>query len=165
MKPLRYMALLLPLLLAACGGYHFGEADSSVLTPEYRTIAVSGVTNPTTLSWLEPRIRKLLRDELNNRGTITWVDDQSKADAVIEIIVKRYNRPTAVTGSSDETLRSVANFIFEADIRSTTDESLLWQSGTIAQDWPFFSGDETEADLEVTRLGIRRLADRMTQNY
>lgn len=165
MKSIQYIVLMLPLMLAACGGYSFGEANTSVLTPEYRTIAISGVTNPTTLSWLEPRIRKLLRDELNNRGTITWVDNQSKADSVIQITIKRYNRPTAVTGAKEETLRSVANFVFEADIRSTTDDSLLWQSGTISQDWPFFSGDETEADMEVTRLGIRRLADRMTQNY
>jgi len=142
-----------------------GEGDTSVLEPQYRTIAISGVTNPTTISWLEPRLRKLLRDELNNRGTITWVDDQSKADATIAITIKRYNRPTAVTGTKEETLRSVAIFTFEADISSTTDDSLIWQSGTISQNWPFFSGDENEADMEVTRLGIRRLADLMTQNY
>ena len=165
MKSLRYIVILLPLMLAACGGYGFGEGNSSVLAPEYRTLAISGVTNPTTLSWLEPRIRKVLRDELTNRGTITWVDDQNKADATITITIKRYNRPTAVSGSSDETLRSVANFEFEAAIRSATDDSLLWQSGTISQTWPFFTGGENEADMEVTRLGIQRLADLMTENY
>lgn len=165
MKPLRYIALFLPLLLAACSGYSFGEASTSVLPPEYRTIAISEVTNPTTLSWIEPRMRKLLRDELNRRNTITWADEQSKADATIKIDIKKYNRPTAVTGSKDETLRSVASITLEATIRSTTDDSVLWQSGSISQNWPFFTGDESEADAEVTRLAIRRLADRMTQNY
>jgi len=164
MKSLRYTIFLLPLLLTACG-YSLGEKDTSVLEPRYRTIAISEVTNPTTLSWLEPRIRKLLRDELTNRRTVTWVDNQNDADAVISITIKRYNRPTAVTGSSDETLRSTANFQFEAGIHSTTDDSLIWNSGTIDQSWPFFSGGEHEADMEVTRLGIRRLADLMTQNY
>nr|WP_287411031.1 LPS assembly lipoprotein LptE [Pseudodesulfovibrio sp.] len=165
MNSLRYSALFLILILTGCGGYTFGEGNSSVLPPEYHTIAVREVTNPTTLSWLEPRIRKLLRDELNNRGTFTWVDNQDRADSVISIKITKYYRPTAVSGGSDETLRSVAKFTFNAVIRSTTDDSVLWQSGDMYQDWPFFTGDEAEADAEVTRLGIRRLADRMTQNY
>ncbi|MBI9081412.1 MAG: hypothetical protein JEY79_16925 [Pseudodesulfovibrio sp.] len=164
MKPLRSILFLIPLVLTACG-YTLGEGDSTVLAPQYRTIAISEVHNPTTLSWLEPRLRKLLRDELNNRRTITWVDSRDNADAVISITIKRYNRPTAVTGSDDETLRSSANFNFEASIFSTTDDSLIWNSGTISQSWPFFSGGESEADMEVTLLGIRRLADLMTQNY
>ncbi|MCJ2165963.1 MULTISPECIES: LPS assembly lipoprotein LptE [unclassified Pseudodesulfovibrio] len=165
MSPLRYFTLFILLMLAGCGGYSFGEGDISVLAPEYRTIAVGKISNPTTLSWLEPRVRKLLRDELNNRGSITWVDTKAGADAVISIDIQRYNRPTAVAGEYDETLRSVAIFQFEATIRSTTDDSVLWRSSLINQDWPFFTGDEEEADMEVTRLGIRRLADQMSQNY
>lgn len=165
MKSLRYVMLVLPLLLAACGGYSFGEGNQSVLDEEYRLLAISGVENPTTLTWLEPRIRKLLRDELTNRGSIRWTDDRHKADAWINIRIIRYNRPTAVAGVGDETLESSANFQFEATIKSATDDSVLWSSGRISQSWPFFSGQESEADEEVTRLGVRRLADRMTQNY
>ena len=156
--------LLLPLLLAGCG-YSFGESGQSVLAEQYRTLAISGVENPTTMSWLEPRLRKLLRDELTKRGTIKWVDEKKDADALINIRILRYNRPTAVAGSKDETLQSVASFEFETTIKSATDGSILWTSGRIAQDWPFFSGQETEADKEVTQLGIRRLADRMSQDY
>ena len=175
MIPLRHRALfpllalallsLAPLSLTGCAGYSFGEGERSVLAPEYRTIAVGEVSNPTTLSWLEPRVRELLRDELNNRGSLTWVNSRDQADAVISVDIIRYNRPTAVAGESDETLRSSAIFRFRATIRSTTDESVLWDSGIIHQDWPFFQGEEDEADLEVTRLGIRRLADRMSENY
>lgn len=165
MTLVRYIALFMLLAVAGCSGYSLGEGNSSVLAPEYRTIAIGEVTNPTTLSWLEPRIRRLLRDELNNRGTITWVNQQSQADAIITIIIKSYNRPTAVEGASDQTLRSDANFQFSARITSAMDDSILWNSGMITESWPFFSGGEEEADMEVTRLGIRRLADRMTQNY
>ena len=161
----RYIVLFMLLAMAGCSGYSLGEGNSSVLAPEYRTIAIGEISNPTTLSWLEPRIRRLLRDELNNRGTITWVDQQSQADAVISIAIKSYSRPTAVEGASDQTLRSDAVFRFSARIISTTDDSTLWSSGAMAQTWPFFTGGEEEADMEVTRLGIRRLADRMTQNY
>ncbi|QGY40046.1 hypothetical protein GM415_07870 [Pseudodesulfovibrio cashew] len=158
------LVLLLPLTLAACG-YSFGDKGHSVLQDEYRVLAISGVDNPTTLTWLEPRIRKLLRDELTNRGTVTWTDDRRKADALIQITVERYYRPTAVEGSGDTTLRSNANFNFHATISSALDDHVIWRSGSISQNWPFFSGQETQADEEVTRLGIRRLADKMEQNY
>jgi len=155
---------LLPLALAGCG-YSFGGGNQSVLAPQYKKLAVDEVTNPTSMSWLEPRVRRLLRDELNNRGQITWVDNKAKADAVITITILRYYRPTSVAGESDETLQSTAIFRFKATIRSTMDNSILWESGKINQNWPFFTGQEDEADKQVTLLGIRRLADRMSQNY
>lgn len=165
MKPLRYISILLMLALAGCSGYSFGEGDVTVLPPEYRTLAIEEVVNPTTLSWIEPRLRKLLRDELNRRGTITWTDDINKADALITLKVIKYNRPTAVSDSSGETLRSDAIFTYQAEISSAGTGAVLWNSGRMTQTWPFFTGDEEKADEEVTLLGIRRLADKMTQNY
>ncbi|QJB55438.1 LPS assembly lipoprotein LptE [Pseudodesulfovibrio sp. zrk46] len=164
MKSLRYIALLLPLLLAACG-YGFGEQNHFVLKPEYRKLAIAGVQNPTTLTWLEPRIRKLLKDEFTNRGEVTWTDNRHEADAWISIRIIKYYRPTTVSGSSDETLQSSAIFDFEATVKSATDDSVLWSSGKISQSWPFYSGEEADADAEVTKLGIRRLADKMSQGY
>jgi len=161
----RSILLFALLALVGCGGYSLGEGNTSVLPPEYRTIAIDEVSNPTTISWMEPRIRKLLRDEFNNRGSLNWTNSSDDADATISIIIQRYNRPTSVDDGSGTTLRSVAVFQFEAIIRSTIDDSELWRSGVIDQQWPFFSGEETTADAEVTKLGIRRLADRMTQNY
>lgn len=163
-KTLPFIALAALLTLTACG-YSMGESNYSVLDTKYHTLAISGVTNPTTQTWLEPRVRKLLKDELTNRGTIEWTDDTSKADALISIDIEKYYRPTAVEGASDETLRSNANFKFSAIIRSATDDAVLWRSGRISQSWPFFTGEESAADAEVTRLGIQQLADRMSENY
>jgi hypothetical protein len=151
-------------MLAACG-YSMGGSGESVIEPEYRTMAISGVDNPTTLAWLEPRIRELLRDELTRRGTVVWTDERSRADSLIHITIIKYYRPTAVEGSHDQTLRSSAIFQFSAEIKSATDGHIIWNSGEIGQDWPFYQGQEDEADAEVTSLGIRRLADRMEQNY
>jgi hypothetical protein len=151
-------------MLTACG-YSFGESSHSVIDEQYRLIAIGEVTNPTTLTWLEPRLRKLLKDELTNRGTIRWTDNKQKADAILNFRIIKYYRPSAVEGIGDTTLRSSANFEFEATIRSATDSHVIWQSGSLSQDWPFYSGQEDEADKEVTRVGIRRLADKMSQNY
>lgn len=165
MNGLKYIALTLTLLMMGCSGYSFGEEGTSVLPPGDRTVAVEKITNPSTLSWMEPRLRSLLRDELNNRNTITWVDSPSKADATITINVLSYNRPTAVSGAKEETLRSVASISLKATVRSTITNEIIWTSGTLSQDWPFFTGGETEADMEVTQQIIRQLANHMTQNY
>ncbi len=163
-KILSFTALMGLMILSACG-YSMGESQYSVLEPQYRTLAISGVDNPTTQTWLEPLIRKFLRDELTRRGTIAWTDDTKKADALIQITIERFNRPTSLEGKGDETLRSSANFKFRASVKSTVDDKTLWNSGTISQSWPFYSGQENIADEEVVRLGIRRLADRMSENY
>lgn len=166
MTLLRHTTIILLLLaLAGCSGYSFGEGGTSVLPPEYRTLAVDEIKNPTTLSWLEPRLRKLLRDELNRRGTITWVDDKSDADALITIDIERYYRPTAVEGRDEQTLLTEAIFQFKGVIRSNTDDSVIWSSGSINRTWPYATGNGDQADMEVTRQGIQRLADRMTQDY
>jgi outer membrane lipopolysaccharide assembly protein LptE/RlpB len=165
MSLLRYTALF-PLLVLLTGcGYSFGEGDASVLPPQYRTVAVEEVNNPTTLAWLEPRLRRLLRDELHNRGTLAWADDKAGADALITLDIERYYRPTAVEGADDRTLLSEAIFVFSATIRSATDDSVLWRSGRITENWPYDYGSGQEADKEVTRRGIQILADRMTQDY
>ncbi|MUM76592.1 hypothetical protein GKC30_02965 [Pseudodesulfovibrio sp. F-1] len=160
--------LLLPaalFLLTACGYSVGGAGERSVLGPEFRTLAISGVENPTTLPWLESRVRSLLRDELTRRGAITWTDSRNQADALIHITIHKYFRPTAVEGSREQTLRSSAIFLFSAEVISNTDSSVVWRSGEILQEWPFYPGQEDEADAEVTNLGIRRLADKMEQNY
>ncbi len=163
-KLLPFIALMGLLILSACG-YSMGDSTHSVLEPQYRKLAIKGVDNPTTQTWLEPRIRQLLRDELTRRGNITWTDDSTKADALIQITIERYNRPTSLEGGSDETLRSSASIKFNATITSATDDAVLWRSGAISQSWAFYSGQESMADQEVTRLAIRQLADKMSENY
>lgn len=165
MNVVKYIPLLLCLFLVGCGYTVGPSSDHFVLAEKYRTMGIDGVNNPTMFTWLEPRIRKLLRDEMTNRGLITWVDNREDADALITIDIESYSRRTAVEGENDETLRSSAKFKFRAVVRSAVDDSVVWSSGLITQSWPFFNGQESEADAEVTRLGIRELANRMAQNY
>ncbi|WP_243544156.1 LPS assembly lipoprotein LptE [Pseudodesulfovibrio tunisiensis] len=165
MYALRPLILLFPLLLAACGGYSFGGGDYSVLPEEYRKMAIAEVSNPTMYSWMEPRLRSLFRDELTRRDLVTWVDDRARADALMTINVIRFYRPDEVTGAEDETLRSSANIEMQVVIRSARDGSVLWNSGNVAQSWPFFEGEQDQADQTVTELAVRKIADRMSQNY
>ncbi|WP_018124366.1 LPS assembly lipoprotein LptE [Desulfovibrio oxyclinae] len=157
-------ALLLLTLLAVAGcGYGFSRGKS-VLPEQYRTLAIAEVKNPAPLSWLEPRVRSLLRDEVTRRGLAEWASGE-RADALITIEIEKYYRRASVTGEDEETLQSDAKFVFEGIIRSSVDGSVIWRSGTISQDWPFQAGEEDEADAKVTELGIRRLADRMANDF
>ncbi|KAB1442995.1 LPS assembly lipoprotein LptE [Pseudodesulfovibrio senegalensis] len=150
-------------ILAGCG-YSFPDGSTSSLPPQYRSLAINKVEHPTLYSWLEPRLRSLLRDELNRRDWVTWTSKKN-ARAWINIDVERYYRQAAVTGESDETLRSEASITMTATIVSPADGHVIWKSETIKESWPYYGGEEEEADDEVTALAIRRLARQLSQNY
>ena len=158
------VSMLVCLLFAAGCGYSVGSSGNQVLEAGFRKVAVDEVTNNTTLAWIEPRLRSLLRDEVTRRGDLQWVD-RNKADALITLAVNRFQRPTAVTGASDETLRYEAELEVEAVLRSRVDGTELWRSGKVSEKWPFFAGQESEAEDQVTALVIRTIVRRMSENY
>lgn len=156
--------LLLALLFLFGCGYGFPTGEHASLPEQYRSLAISEVEHPTTFPWMEARLRSLLRDELNRRNWVTW-EDKNKAKAWIKMHVEKYSRKAAVTGTDDETLRSSASITLRAVIVSRGTGQVLWNSGTVSTDWPFYTGEEEEADEEVTRRAIEILADRLSQNY
>ncbi len=164
MKIIRTLCLFLFFIVLAGCGYSFPDGSTSSLPDQYRSLAINKVEHPTLQSWLEPRLRSLLRDELNRRDWVTWTSKKN-ARAWINIDVERYYRQAAVTGNSDETLRSEASIKMSATIISPADGHVIWSSGTISESWPYYGGEEEEADMEVTALAIQRLARQLSQNY
>lgn len=159
------LCLLAGLQLAACGGYQFGsESGTAVLEPKFRDLAIAGVENPTTYTWLGPRLRSLVRDELTRRNVVRWTD-KAKASAHLYLEVKRYNRKAAVSGALDQTLKLEAGLTMRARVFSAMDGSVLWDSQEISIARSYFQGEEQAADDLVTDLAVRALADRMTEKY
>lgn len=156
------LSLVLLCLLAGCG-YGFSHGQSA-LPENRRTMFIVEVDNPTSYSWMESRIRSLLRDEVTRRGVGQWTS-REKAKALITIDIERYYRQADVTGQKEETLQSIAVITFEGIVRSSINGEVLWRSGSISQEWPFAPGDEDEADKKVTELAIRRLVNRMTSGF
>lgn len=155
-------AFMLLFLLAGCGyGFSHGQ---SVLPEDKRTMAIVEVKNPAPLSWLEPRLRSLLRDEVTRRGIGQW-SSHDKAKSLVTIDVKEYFRRSSVTGTQEETLQDEARITFECIIRSSVDGTVIWRSGSLTQVWKYTPGNEDEADKTVTELAIRRLADRMSNDF
>ena len=50
-------------------------------------------------------------------------------------------------------------------VQRASDGAILWDSGEQSQGESFFPGDSEGADLRVTDMAVRRMADLMTQNY
>lgn len=159
--------VLIPVLLvflSGCGGYTFSKSGPVVLPEDKRDIAISKVANPTTEVWLEPRLRQLLRDEMNNRGWTRWVD-RNRAQALLRVEIISYSRRTALKGLKESTLLLDATIKLRATLTDTHDQRLLWDSGMVVVNEPYLPGEEEQADSKVTDQAVRRLVDRMTQDY
>ncbi|MDD4951634.1 MAG: LPS assembly lipoprotein LptE [Desulfovibrionaceae bacterium] len=162
-KILTLAAAAAALLCLSCG-YHLAGEGPLVLDKEHRELFIAEVANPTTETWLGPRLRSLLRDELTRRGQIRWVD-RGRASALVKLEVTKFSRGSAVYGVEEQTLRYEVELRFRARIVSAVDNTLLWDSGEITQTEPYFGNEQTAADNTVTEQAVRRLAERMSENY
>lgn len=168
------LALLLAaaLTLSGCGYTFTGQGTLlgpdtgavSRLDPAFRTMALVRVENPTVEPWLEPRLRSLIRDEFTRRRFITWTD-KDKATSLLTVVIKRFTRSTVVAGQQDQSLKLGTGLTLIFRVQRASDGAVLWDSGEQSQSESFFPGDSEGADLRVTDLIVRRMADLMTQNY
>ncbi|MDP2848988.1 MAG: LPS assembly lipoprotein LptE [Humidesulfovibrio sp.] len=166
------LALFLLVVLALCGcGYHFagsgasdGTEQGSRLAPDQRNMALVRVDNPSTESWLEPRLRSLIRDEFNRRRLVNWTD-RAKATSLLTITIKRFTRSTALAGQADQSVKLSTSITVVFRITRATDGAVIWDSGEQVQNESFYPGDSDGADQRLTDLLVRRMADLITENY
>lgn len=161
--------LLAALVLGGCGYKFTGSSISdeesvNVLPAQYRDLAIIRIENPTVEPWLEPRLRSLIRDEFTRRRLTNWVE-RSKAAAFVTVQIKQYTRSTALAGAQDQSVKLSAGMIWTVRIRRAGDNLLLWDSGEMSQNESFYPGDADGADMRLTDLAVRRVADLMTEGY
>ena len=167
-----FMPLLAALFLSGCGYAFTGQAIGpdgqegvvSRLDPAMRKMALVRVENPTVESWIEPRLRSLIRDEFNRRRLVTWTD-KTQATSLLTVIIKKYSRETAVSGQQDQSLKLSTSLTLVLRVNRASDGIPLWDSGEQSLSESFYPGDSEGADMRLTDLTVRRLADLMTQNY
>jgi len=166
------LALILAAALALCGcGYSFtgtapadGTEQASRLAPELRNMALVRVDNPTTEAWIEPRLRSLIRDEFNRRRLVTWTD-KAKATSLLTVDIKKFTRSTAISGQADQSVKLSTGIVAVFRITRATDGSVIWDSGELTHSESFYPGDSEGADMRVTDMLVRRVADLMTESY
>ncbi len=162
-------ALLLAFMVMAtlsCG-YTFSQQGSSALPDETRTLFIESVENPTTQTWLGPRIRSLLRDELTRRGWTRWTD-RNEADGLMKVTIHQFLRESSVKGESEDTLKYTSSITLSAIIVSRDTGETVWESGNISWGGTYYSSSgapKNNADEFATDHAIRRLADLLGQGY
>jgi outer membrane lipopolysaccharide assembly protein LptE/RlpB len=171
---MRRLALILAIvstaLLSGCG-YTFtgmnspgGEDAASRLAPELRQMALIRVDTPTTETWIEPRLRSLIRDEFNRRRLVTWTE-RAQATSLLTVIVKKFSRSTYVAGEQNQSVKLNTNLVLIFKVTRASDGAVLWDSGQQTQRESFYPGDAEGADMRITDMAVRRMADLLTQHY
>lgn len=164
------VCLLLMSLLSGCGYSFSGTAASgsaevaSRLDPALRKMILVRVENPSTEAWLEPRLRSLIRDEFNRRRLVEW-SEKDQATSQLTVIIKRFSRSTLVASEKDKSVKLSTAITMRLRVTRANDGRVIWDSGEQSQSESFYPGDADGADMRLTDLIVRRLADLMTENY
>jgi hypothetical protein len=154
---------VLLVLLSGCG-YQLASKGPVVLPEDQRSLCMDSVENPTLQTWLGPRLRSVLRDELTRRGWTRWTS-RNQADLLVRIVIDRYSRSSKVRDEDDETLRYSASISMRIDLVSRTTDQVVWSSGMVGESESYFGNSTTAADMAVTELAVRRAVDRLAQRY
>ncbi|HKK33341.1 MAG TPA: LPS assembly lipoprotein LptE [Desulfomicrobiaceae bacterium] len=158
------LTALAALLLTGCG-YQLSSMAPITLPKEQTRLYIAKVTNPTIESWIEPRLRSSLRDELTRRGGVQWVE-RNQAETEVEVIIHSFSTSSSVKGEDDETVRSSASITLEIQLFDRQDHAMLWTSGPVSGQ-ESYSGDsqQEEAAFDAMEEVIRKSADRLSDQF
>ena len=159
-----FLTLTLLMTISGCSGYRQVSDAPIVLNESERKLAIGEITNPTLETWLIPELRSTLRTEINNRGWIQWSSRRS-ADSILNIDVKKYTNNASLTGTDETTLRHSSSITLEATIISRVNKNVIWRSGKISVSESWYHGEEEQANTQMVEQAVRRIMERMEQNY
>lgn len=164
---LAFLALLACAALLAGCGYSATNQGGSALPEQTRTLFLEGVDNPTTITWLGPRLRATLRDELTRRGWTRWTD-RGQAQGLMHVTIHEFTRNTSVSGEERDTLKFATTITLSATITDRDSGEPVWSSGQVAWSDSYYASDASTADAAAQQamdLAVRRLADLLGQGY
>ncbi len=117
------------ILLSGCG-YSFRGSETA-LPPDVRKIYIPQVENSSTKLGLASIVTDALRDEFDSYGTVSIVDSQSDADAVLKVRILSVKENTGSTRSGTNTaLQMQTTIILAGELRRVTGP-VLWRDGAI----------------------------------
>ena len=158
--------LLLLLLLSATGcGYHLAGHTPVEMPGGITSLSIGEVANPSVETWLGPRLRNNVWDELTRRSDLLLLD-RGKADAVLELRIRRYSSSALLKGRREQTLKSNVTITVEGRLFRTADNVSLWESGPVTVSESFVTeAEERSAAEQAVDRAARRLVDRLDQNF
>ena len=154
------LAVAVFLSTSGCGGYQF-TGEPLVMPEGHRLLCIDEIDNPTMETWLRPMLRSMIRNELTRRGDVEWTS-RAGADALLTVRIKRYLVEARIQDSSDFTLKKMVEIQVDAELTRTSDNTQLWQSGTVVSHETYLTdGELPAARSRAVEKAVRELADRM----
>ena len=123
------LVVTLSLLISACG-YTFRGSESA-LPPDVRNIYIPQVENNSTKLGLSTIVTEAIRDEFDSYGTVTVVDSQNQADAVLKVRILNVLENTGSTRSGSNTALQMQTTIMLAGELKRVTGPVLWRDGAI----------------------------------
>ena len=128
------MKTLLALIAVTSGlcscGYTFRGSETS-LPPDVKKIYIPTVVNESTKLGLGQIVTDALRDEFDGYGTVTVVDSQSEADAVLRVRVVDVKETTTATRSNTNTALQMQTTMFLTGELQRITGPVLWRDNTV----------------------------------
>lgn len=115
--------------LAACG-YTFRGSESA-LPPDIKKIYIPQAENGSTKLGLALIVTEAVRDEFDSYGTVSVVDSQNEADAVLKVRVINVQETTsAVRSGTNTALQMQTTMFLSGELRRVTGP-VLWRDNSI----------------------------------
>jgi hypothetical protein len=125
----RTLTLSVVVLSLGCG-YTFRGSETA-LPPDVRKIFIPQVENSSTKLGLSSIVTEALRDEFDSYGTVSVVDTQGEADAVLKVRILSVTENTGSTRSGTNTaLQMQTTILLAGELRRVTGP-VLWRDGAI----------------------------------
>ena len=152
--------------LTGCG-YTFTAKTPYHLPEGISAVYLGQVANPSIETWLEPRLRNALRDELTRRGGIHWVEEP-EAEGRLELTIHNFRSGTKLEDPQETTVRSEMILRMELVLFSAKSRERLAGSGVVNARESFNPQDrrdELSARERVVDLAVELAVQRLNQNF
>ena len=130
MRVISFLAALFVSFASIGCGYTFRGSESA-LPPDVKNIYIPQVENNSTKLGLATIVTEAIRDEFDSYGTVSVVDSQSQADAVLKVRILNVKDNTGATRSGTNTaLQTQTTITLAGELRRVTGP-VLWRDNAI----------------------------------
>ena len=120
---------VLPILVSSCG-YTF-RGSGSVLPADVKNIYIPRVENGSTELGLADVVTEALREEFDSYGTVSVVEKQGTADAILKVVINDVKNTTSTVDPTTNTALQMDTTMFiGGELRRTTGQ-VLWRENNM----------------------------------
>lgn len=120
---------LVTLLLSSCG--YTLRGSGSVLPADVKNVYIPRVENGSTELGLADVVTEALREEFDSYGTVSVVEKQGEADAVLKVVITDVKNTTSTVDPTTNTALQMDTTMFlGGELRRTTGQ-VLWRENNL----------------------------------